>query len=201
MRFSDFSACRSAWVTPLGRHLGRMVRQRPAHGCHRLTAQVGADEAMLLAGVYGLRRLTKNQTPPGESPHPAGPGSVAPGASCPPPLAPPAYRGLRRRGLLILPTSPSVQRVCVDPAPPRCRCRSDLLRQLQCLPPLLLRVPFSHSESLLTGFILSSPLCFLELNFWDSSPGAAYPFQSTLPLRGATRLSKKPLCTLAKGLL
>ena len=40
---------------------------------------------------------------------------------------------------------------------PSRRCRSDFLRQLQCFPPLLFRVPFSHSDSLLTGFILSSP--------------------------------------------
>lgn len=33
--------------------------QRPKHGHHWPTAQVGVDEAVLPAGVYGLRRLAK----------------------------------------------------------------------------------------------------------------------------------------------
>lgn len=53
---------------------------------------------------------------------------------------------------------------------PNRRCRSGLLRQLQFLPLLLLRVPFPHSESLPTGFILSPPPCILKLNFYDSTP-------------------------------
>ena len=56
---------------------------------------------------------------------------------------------------------------------PNRRCRSGLLHQLQCLPLLLLRVPFPHSESLPTGFILSSSPCILKLNFYDS----ALPFR------------------------
>lgn len=47
--------------------------QRPKHGHHWPTAQVGVDEAVLPAGVYGLRRLAKKPAPPGESPRPAGP--------------------------------------------------------------------------------------------------------------------------------
>ena len=43
---------------------------------------------------------------------------------------------------------------------PNRRCRSGLLRQLQFLPLLLLRVPFPHSESLPTDFFIISSLHF-----------------------------------------
>ncbi len=113
--------------------------QRPKHGHHWPTVQVGVDEAVLPAGVYGLRRLAKKTSASWRistssracwsSGHRCVI-SARPRRPLPPQTAP--FPGAAM-STLILSRS----------------CSSDFFRQLQRLPVSLLRVSFSHFESLL----------------------------------------------------
>ena len=64
---------------------------------------------------------------------------------------------------------PSVQSIHVNPEPPGRRCRADLIRQLQCLSPLLFCVPFPHVEPSCFSHFVIFP-CILGLNFYFSTP-------------------------------